>query len=949
MSARRKAMAGTTDTLPLIRTKLYRPRIPGELVPRPRLLERLNRSLDRKLTLVSAPAGFGKTTLLATCLEACDRPAAWLQLDEQDSDLVVFLSYLLAAIQTLFADVGEQTQALLQAPSLPPLPILAATLLNELDRVDEAFLLVLDDYHNIQNDAVHELLEGFIPRFPPHMHLAIATRTDPPFHLANLRAGQQMLEIRARDLRFTPQEAHLFLATMVGRDLSQEITDLLEQKTEGWIVGLRLAALSMRGLPDVEAFVKRFEGTSSAYVVEYMLAEVLDRQSPRVREFLLRTSILGRFCAGLCDAVLDDEPLTMDDRPSSGEEAAPSIVRHPSSASRATIDELKRANLFLVPLDPEGVWYRYHHLFRDLLRYRLADRHRPDEIASFHARASAWFAGNGELEEALQHALAAGDTARAVQLVEQQRYNLSNTEQWNRLDRLLQQLPPESVVSNPKLLTTKAWCSMMYHSRWSQSLKDPDQIEELLLETSQESPERIRIVGEIDALRTTQLYSAGEIDRAISAAERTLRALHPEAHSMRGQTLLILAMAYQARGKLDQALRVIYDMQDRYALSSGVLATKLLMGLCVIHWLEGNTEGMKEPALQLLRLGKERNLPESATFGRYFLGCLHYVRNELAEAEPHFTAVVAERYLARAHYYAHCAFGQALCYSAWGHSDKARQVAESVLEYSLEIDNRWLVQFTKAFQWELALRQDRIAVAWQSAQGIFHDLLAALYVFYVPRLTEVKVLLKQNTPESRQEAAALLDNLHSLVVSTHNTRVRIDVLALQALLHDAQGEEQAALTRLTESLALAQPGGILRPFLDLGPEMATLLQKLDARGVADGSLQSATALHLNQVLTAFTEPTAGPATAEPRAPDIQRPEVPRRGEADGLVEALTEREMEVLALLARRLTNKEIAWELVIALGTVKRHTHSIYGKLGVQKRQQAVARARALGLLPPV
>ncbi|NIV37257.1 MAG: hypothetical protein GWN58_49895, partial [Anaerolineae bacterium] len=918
--------------------------------------------LDRKLTLISAPAGFGKTTLLTTWLEACDRPSAWLQLDEEDSDLVVFLSYLLAAIQTLFADAVNETLSLLKAPSMPPLTIIVGTLLNELDQIDGPFVLVLDDYHKIQDEPVHELLASIIQRLPPQMHLAIATRTDPLFPLTSLRARQQMLEVRADDLRFTPEETHAFLEGMVGQQLKRETTDLLGNKTEGWIVGLRLAALSMRSLSDVEAFVQRFEGTSSAHVADYLLGEVLNQQRPEVQAFLLQTSILGRFRAGLCDAVIDDTlasrgtggPQAKDERPLPGQDELASFVasplaRRPSSPSAALLDELNRANLFLVSLDPEGIWYRYHHLFRDLLRLRLEGARHPNEIATLHARASAWFAGNGELEEALQHSLAAGDTARAVQLVEQQRYNLSNTEQWNRLDRLLQQLPPETIVNNPKLLTTKAWCSMMYYSRWRQSLKDPDQIEELLLETTPESPERGRVEAEIDALRTTQLYSAGEIDGAISAAERTLSALHPEAHSMRGQTLLILAMAYQARGKLDQATRLIHDMQDRYALSSGVLATKLLMGLCVIQWLEGNIEGMKEPALQLLRLGKERNLPESVTFGRYFLGCLHYVRNELAEAEPHFAAVVAERYLARAHYYAHCAFGQALCYTAWGHSDKALQVAESVLEYSLEIENRWLVRFTRAFQWELAVRQERIAEAWQSAQRVFHDLLSAPYVFYVPRLTEVKVLLKQNTSASRQEAAGLLDGLHSLVVSTHNTRVRIDVLALQALLLDAGGEEQAALTKLTESLALAQPGGIIRPFLDLGPEMAALLQKLGARGVADGSLQSAIALHLNQVLTAFTEPTAGPATAEPRAPDIQRPEVPRRGEADGLVESLTEREMEVLALLARRLTNREIARELVIALGTVKRHTHSIYGKLGVRKRQQAVARARALGILPPV
>ena len=405
------------------------PRVTGDLINRHHLIERLNRGLDRGLTLICAPAGFGKTTLACMWLQDCARPAAWLSLDENDSDLRVFLSYLVAAIQTVFPDACPTTLGFLRAPQLPPLDLVATTLVNDIADLPESFILTLDDYHAIQDNTMHELVATLIGKLPRNAHLVLASRVDPPWPLASLRAGRQMMELRADDLRFTLDEAQVFLERVVGVKLTIETVATLEGRTEGWIAALRLAALSMRGETDHAAFVQSFKGTHRD-MTDYLTTEVLSQQPQPIQDFLLRTSILDRFCAPLCDAILDDRRSAIDEEPSSSLIGLSSSVAGPSSPSQAILDELDQANLFLVPLDHERRWYRYHHLFQDLLRRRLQAQMNAEELASLHSRASAWLRDNGLIEEALRHAMAAGDLEGAAQLVEDSRHDLLNREDW---------------------------------------------------------------------------------------------------------------------------------------------------------------------------------------------------------------------------------------------------------------------------------------------------------------------------------------------------------------------------------------------------------------------------------------------------------------------------------------------------------------------------------------
>ncbi|MDQ3317343.1 MAG: AAA family ATPase, partial [Actinomycetota bacterium] len=408
--------------MPILATKLYVPPPRPKGVLRPRLIERLNEGLDRRLTLLSAPAGFGKTTLVGEWLSSCPQPSAWLSLDEGDNDPTRFLAYLVAALQTVAADIGEGVLGALQSPQPPPTESILTALLNEIATAPDDFVLVLDDYHVIDAKPVDDALAFLIEHLPPRVHLVIATREDPNLPLARLRGRGQLGELRAADLRFNPSEAAEFLEGVMGLSLSAEDIAALEDRTEGWIAGLQLAALSMRGREDVAGFIRAFAG-DNRYVVDYLVEEVLQRQPERVRSFLLQTSILERLSGPLCDAVTGQE------------------------GSNALLEALERGNLFVVPLDDRRHWFRYHHLFADVLRARLMEE-QPDRLTTLHRRASEWYERNGSPTDAIRHALAAEDFERAAGLVELAALEMLGSSQ-ETLYRWLMALPDEVVRARP--------------------------------------------------------------------------------------------------------------------------------------------------------------------------------------------------------------------------------------------------------------------------------------------------------------------------------------------------------------------------------------------------------------------------------------------------------------------------------------------------------------------
>jgi LuxR family maltose regulon positive regulatory protein len=929
------------EPITLLRTKLHRPRVRDDLVPRPRLLEHLDRGLDqdgvaRPLTLVCAPAGFGKTTLLTQWLADAEgaRPAAWLSLDENDNDLALFLSYVIAAVQTVSPEACAETSALLQAPQTPPQDYLATILINEITELPEPLVLVLDDYHKIQDQAVHQLVRTLVGGRLTTMHLVLAGRVEPPFALAQLRVGGQMTEIRAEDLRFSLDEASAFFVSALGKRLSDEAITLLEQRTEGWIAGLRLAGLSMRGeAADAEAFVRRFKGTHRN-LADYLVAEVLAYQSPAVQEFLLRTSILDRFCAPLCDSILDEGRMTNNEEQTISDRDPSSFVLGPSSGSRAMLDYLDRANLFLVPLDDERDWYRYHHLFKDLLRNELRARVSAGKIAALQRSASAWCADQGLTPEALQYALAAGDVAEAAQLVEEKWYEVLNREDWRTLERWLDMLPDEITRQQPGLLVARAW-TIMFRFRLQE-------IEALLkgaeagldrgdARVSEGDEEALR--GAIDALRSyTWRVLHDDVRRSLACAERALTRLPATFAIARGIALDFQCLAYQGVGRKEEAVKLLTEALNAPTLH-GAARMQAFIALSLTHILGGDLKQLDQSASRFLEQAIQERQPASTGWAHYLSGQVRYEWNDLEAAARHFSAVADRRHSASFITVLGSMLSLARVRLAQGRPDQAQETLASLREHALKVIKTASLPEMDAFEAWLALAQGDGASAAEWARSFHpHQAKEPFSVLYPPSLTRNGILIAQGTRASLGEAVRHLQEQLAAAEERHNTRRAIQIRAHLALAYDAQGKGQDALRALQQAVALARPGGFIRTFVDPGPEMAYLLRQLAERGVEPD--------YVRRILAAFPEtqgaPEAVPAIRQGGYAAVQAE----------LVEPLTGRELEVLQLLGRRLSDQEIAQTLSISVFTAKTHARNIYQKLGVSGRKQVVAKARSLGIL---
>ena len=883
---------------PLLRTKLHRPQYETDVVLRPQLLARLDEGLRYPLVLVSAPAGFGKTTLLSAWLERCSIPNTWLSLDAGDNDLSVFLNYFIAAVRMLQPNACAETEALARLATPAPETVLAHQLVNDLDVLQTNFVLVLDDYDQIENPVIHDLMSILVRRPPRPLRLVVAARRDPPLPVTKLRAGGLIAEVRMGDLRLEPQEVADFWRGRPDHLLDDASVAMLDSVVEGWPAGLRLAVISARLSPDARQTIAAL-ANSNTHATDYLFREIFSHLPADRQHCLLRIAVLDRFCGPLCDTLC----------------AAPDDPR--LHAGRDFIDWLKSMNLFLVPLDDTGTWYRFHNLFLQLLRQQQRKLLDPQTVAALYGRAADWFAEAGMADDALAYALHIPSEERALRIVERQRVAVLNQEDWPRMRRWLELFSPQFYAQAPALWMIKA-SVLMNQFR----LGELDLMLDRLAGHGDYAPE-------VAALRCQTYFWQGDAEQSLHLARQALETLPPDNIHAYGNALIFLALALQMRGAKEEGFeRLMYELSNA-AKSNAVLTTRALLALTGANWAAGNLDYVNRFAQRLLDVGEQNYLPSSRTWGHYFLGCTHYWRNELEQAERQFGAVVEQPLGAHGMVIMHSHFGLGLTYKAQGRSAEAQDVVEAVHVWAAESGDLSFVRQAEAFAARVSLLQGKQAAAfvWTSRYVETPPRLP-MYFLESPLLILARISLAQGSASQLERAAKVLAALRSFLVSTHNSLRMLDVLVLEALLHKARRQPELALDTLRQALALAEPAKIVRPFVDIGPDMATLLH--------EAAKQGSSAAYAAQLLAAFSHHGAQGAA---RGTIAQAP-------AAQAVDPLTDREIEVLSLLAQRMSNKEIAEILVVAPVTVKTHTRNLFAKLQVSGRREAVERGRALGLL---
>jgi LuxR family maltose regulon positive regulatory protein len=895
--------------LRVARTRLHRPRPPADVIDRPQLLARLDRAVDVKMTLVWAPAGYGKSTLLGSWLAAGTRPTAWLSLDDHDDSLAAFVRALVAAVQVVFPADGKDTLALLNLPESPSPTALATTLTDELGSLPGPLALVLDNYEQIRSPLVHELLSEIVLRLPDQAHVVVASRTLPPLPLPILRAEGQLVEIGTDDLRFSADEARMFLDGSLGEHLPERTVTFLTERTEGWPVGLRLAAVLLRDRPDRDPVLATLATGSHDYIRDYLLDEMLAGQSADVRRFLLETALLDRFCAELCSTVVDIPPST------SGE----------------MLSRLMRDGLMLVALDEHGEWYRYHHLFEELLRRRLREEVAPADRAALHRRAAAWLAGDGSIIPAVRHLLAAGDEEAAALLVEADIHPALNREDWGRVASELDVLPIDQVGSRPALLLARAWV-LHFQGRVLAMAPLLEQAESALAGRPLADDADAHLRGELDTLWGEVWLRRGDMRATLAHAQRGGEHLAESQFYARGVADGYLGVALHRRGRGRDALKMYRARADRETGTTAVYTARLLLIMGYCYLTDARYELLENQAWRIVALARDHRLPVTESWIRHVLGRVLYEWNDLERAAEQFGAVVEHRDVAHFDAYRDSVFGLALCYQALGQPGRAQEEVKRLLRLMRDAGRSRQLGVIQSFEARLALLRGD-AETWGRWLDTNREAFAvepsdALAGLESPAITRAWALIALGDSVSLSRANDELSVLKSQYAAENDRSRLMNVFALEALACQIRGDQAAGLATLERALTNGRRGGFIRTFVDLGPPVARMVSMLTARGRPSS--------YLSRLHAAFA------ASSQPASCDLPAGDP----HADAAVEPLTWREQDVLKQLSHRLTNKEIAATLDISPLTVKKHAESIYRKLHVKGRRDAIARAQALGIL---
>ncbi len=902
----------------LLQTKLRPPRLIGPAVPRPALCARLDEGREGPLTLVCAPAGYGKTSLVVQWLDRTDAPFTWLSLDEDDANLSEFVSYLMAAIQQIVPDSFPSTEALLRLPEIPDPTRVAKVFLHDLEALPRRIILILDDYHTVEDLSIQSFMTRLLQGTPRQLHVVLITRADPVLPLARLRGAMRLVEIRNKDLRFDPKEATSLVEQIVGEPIEVDLLQELERRTEGWAVGLKLAAILLRASEDRDAFARQFATSNHQWIMQYLLDEALATLDEMRRAYLLRTALFDRFSANLLQDALEPK-------------LAP-------GTGAAIVDALVRANLFIFPLDDQGIWYRFHHLFQKLLLHRLHQEVVLQERQAMLRNASAWHEAHGPPEEAIRYAIAANDHGQAIRLVEKNLNEALNAEDWRRIDHWLLQLRPESINQSPGILVASAMTQHFRH-RIAATSAELDKAEVALTQARRSTSNQEREaeldhwLGAIYTIRAQEKHFAGESQACLYFAASALEKLPPGWHFMRALAEFYRIYGMQQAGQTADAIAYARRRLNEESSLSNLVCLRIMLGLGAVYYAESDMDALQRIATPYLDSARQLRQNISIGWAHFLLGWAHYQRNELREAEKNFRAVLGIRHAVHVRAAIDSFTGLALTLAASGRIQEAIEITRQLGSHLTELDTVNLLPVADSLRMRLAaMLGERIEVP--TATNIRGQLQTDLVE--IPALTTIRGILANGQHERIAEALEVLAVCAEWSTNHHSTRRMIEVQLLLTQCYAVQENDDAALEALGSAVTLAKPGRVTRPFLEAGarllPYLTILRTKNFERGFIEQILVAFDQIQPRSVTSLDTNSAGGNAVSTVRRE---------------LLEAkLTYREVEVLRLLAVKHSNAEIADELTVTLPTVKKHARNIYRKLEVRNRRQAVVVARTLGLL---
>jgi LuxR family maltose regulon positive regulatory protein len=914
MSGFRESLSLDLDPPPkdieLTISKMIQPPVMDIHVDRPHLVEWLEKNRHLSVQAVIAPAGYGKSTLTSHWFSVLDWPKAWISLDREDNDLERFLLYLNHSITTLFPKAMATTRVMLATAVLPPIHRLAEAIDNDLNRIEQDFILVLDDFHFIKNKNINDLIAQLLRHPPQYLHLVLLSRSDPFLPVAQLRAKGQSAELRMNDLQFTRTETAEYLTRMTGKKPDKNEIDKWLYRTEGWITGLRLSALSKKQETDFNTIYHGLKGQSK-YVMEYFFYEVFSSQPEKICDYLLQTAIVDRFCAPLCNAL-------------SGKTDSWEFISH-----------VKNKNLFIITLDEDKQWFRYHHLFKNFLQNRLKRQRSHEQILELHKRAFEWFSNENLVDESIQHKLEVGDTLSAVRIIEANRQTCLDAGKWNTLKTWLAKLPHNLIQERPELLLTKAWIQFM-SARLMDIKPMIKQVESLLVQESKKP----HLLAEIAFFRGVIWYFQGKGDHSLECFSQAAQWINEKGFpSLQSEIECWGCLALHLKGQNETAIKQLNDQISGQDIQEEIRLSRLTFGLCFIHMLDGDWLAALHNGLQLEEICRSTRLVFAAAWAMYVQGNASFQMFDLETAYHRFRLVLKHRYMKNHRVAVDAMGGLAITCQFMGKPDEADEAIETAKDYAQWANIPELFEIVRSCQARLALLRGDLNSASNWQRGLHGTPAHPAMLFFLenPVLTECRVLIAIGSEKNLERAIEKISDLKQKFKSWNNTCQKIEITVLHALAVFYQGKGDAAVSILAETVTLAEKGGWVRPFVELGSPMKDMLNLLQEKKLAKGGI--------DLLLKALTDYESKVVRAKEESPD------PGFSHSSllitqSLVDPLTDRETEILELLGQHLYNKEIADKLFISSETVKTHLKNVYGKLDVPNRRLAVSKGIELGIL---